>query len=273
MSSSQFGMLYIVGTPIGNLEDISIRALKALRQADRIACEDTRHTLKLLNHFHIRKPLFSYREHNEKTAANYIAESVERGEHICLVSDAGMPLISDPGSVVLSIFIDRNLPYTVLPGPNAGLTGLIASGLSTKYFCFFGFLPVKGKARQVLLTKIADFSETIILYEAPHRLIQTLEDLKINCPGRKIALCRELTKKYEEILRFDLDHLDPDSITPRGEYVIVIDAKELEDPDYDIEQLLMECLKKGMSKKDAVKEVCRVYDLPKNDVYKISLLL
>lgn len=271
MPSSQHGMLYIVSTPIGNLEDISIRALKTLRKADRIACEDTRHTLKLLNHFNIRKPLFSYREHNEHTAAIYIADSVERGEQICLVSDAGMPLISDPGAVVVSIFIERGLPYTVLPGPNAGLTGLVASGLSTKSFTFYGFLPVKGKARQALLERLSTSKESIILYEAPHRLIQTLKDLKMACPGRKVALCRELTKKYEEILHIDLDQVNPEDIIPRGEYVIVMNAVEDQKADYDIEKLLMAYLDMGMSKKDAVKEVCKVYNLPKNDVYKISL--
>ena len=273
MQKLKNGMLYLVATPIGNLDDITLRALKVLRSVDRIACEDTRHSLRLLEHFHIHKPLFSYQEHNERQAALHIAESIENGQNIALISDAGMPLISDPGAVVVSLFIERGLPYTVVPGANAGLTGLVASGFSTQSFCFFGFLPVKGKSRKDHLDKISQTRDTAILYEAPHRLIRTLEDLKAVCPGRRIALCRELTKKFEEIEHLELDSLDTQTIRPRGEYVLIIEGHEISNPEFDIEALLISYLESGMSKKDAVKTVSQNYNLPRNDVYNISLLI
>ena len=195
------GKLYLVATPIGNLEDITLRALRILKEVDYIAAEDTRNTLKLLNHFEISKPLISYHRHNEETKSDRLIEKLNNGENIALVSDAGTPGISDPGEVIAKRAIEENIEVIPIPGACAAINALIASGLNTKEFVFFGFLPLNKKLRKEKLDEINKSEKTIIIYEAPHKMKNTLTDLKNILNNRKIVLARELTKIHEEFIR------------------------------------------------------------------------
>lgn len=225
------GILYIVPTPIGNLKDITLRALEVLNDVDLIAAEDTRQTLKLLNHFEIKKTLISYHKYNEKNKSEDIINLINEGKKIALVSDAGMPGISDPGSVIVKCCIEQGVKFEVLPGATAFTTALVYSGLDTTKFLFRGFLPRENKERKPIIQDIINCQETIILYEAPHRLLDTLSFLLSNLGDRKIAVCRELTKLYEEIYRGSIS----ESVNyfqvnkPRGEFVLVIEGKRIED--------------------------------------------
>ena len=201
------GKLYIVATPIGNLEDITIRALKILKEVDLIAAEDTRQTLKLLNHFEISKPLISYHRHNEDVKSNILIEKLENGENIALVSDAGTPGICDPGEEVIKKSIEEGITVIPIPGACAMINALIASGLPTKEFNFLGFLPLNKKLRKEKLNEIEKSEKTIIIYEAPHKMKSTLLDLKNILKNRKIVLARELTKIHEEFIRKNIDEL------------------------------------------------------------------
>ena len=194
--------LYLVGTPIGNLEDITLRAIRVLKQADLIACEDTRQTQKLLNHYGIETRAVSYHEHNEASRAEELVEKLAQGARIAMVSDAGMPGISDPGFRLVSLAIERGVPVFPVPGPAAFLAAMVASGLPTDSFCFRGFLPAKGGARRRELEKIGDSSSTAVFYEAPHRIRETLADVaEVLGPDRPVVVARELTKIHEEFLR------------------------------------------------------------------------
>ena len=195
------GKLYLVPTPIGNLKDITLRALEVLKSVDEIAAEDTRQSLKLLNHFEIKKPLFSYHQHNEQGKSEQIISKLEDGISIALVTDAGTPGISDPGSVIVSKCIENNIDFEVLPGATAFTTALVYSGLDTTRFVFRGFIPRETKDRKVLVEEIKDKKETLIFYESPHRLLDTLSFLKNSLGNRSIAVCRELTKLHEDIFR------------------------------------------------------------------------
>ena len=201
------GKLYIVATPIGNLEDITLRALKILREVDIIAAEDTRQTLKLLNHFEISKPLISYHRHNEEIKSNKLIEKLKKGENIALVSDAGTPGICDPGEEVIKKAIEDGISVIPIPGACAMINALIASGLDTKEFCFLGFLPLNKKLRKEKMEEIRKSEKTIIIYEAPHKMKNTLEDLKEVLKNRKIVLARELTKIHEEFIRKNIEEL------------------------------------------------------------------
>ena len=192
------GTLYLCATPIGNLEDISYRVLRTLREADLIAAEDTRHTIKLLNHFDIKTPMTSYHEFNKIDKARYLVNQMKEGINIALVTDAGTPGISDPGEELVKQCYEEGIPVTSLPGPAACITALTLSGMSTRRFCFEAFLSPDKKERQWILEELKEETRTIILYEAPHRLAKTLEELKVVLGDRKITLCRDLTKKYEE---------------------------------------------------------------------------
>ncbi|WP_130805526.1 16S rRNA (cytidine(1402)-2'-O)-methyltransferase [Senegalia massiliensis] len=279
---STVGKLFICPTPIGNLEDITIRTLNTLKSVDLIAAEDTRHTLKLLNHFDIKKPLISYHEHNKKEKSEVLIEKLYDGDNIALVSDAGMPGISDPGSDMVKKSIDNGIEVDVLPGATASILGLILSGLSTEKFVFEGFLSSKQKERIERLTELKLEYRTIIFYESPHRLKDMLEDLLEILGNRNISVARELTKKYQEVIRSDireaLDRFKKQS--PKGEFVIVVegvdkeDIKDIEDDlwaSLTIKEHILEYMKKGYSKKESVKKVSKERNIPKREVYKESI--
>ncbi len=278
------GKLYLVPTPIGNLKDITLRALEVLKEADLILAEDTRQSLKLLNHYHIKKPLMSYHQHNEREKSSSIAERLQRGENIALITDAGTPGISDPGAVIVSECIDNNLPFEVLPGATAITTALVYSGLDTTKFLFRGFLPRENKERKPIALELKDRRETLIIYEAPHRLRDTLAFLREELGNRKISLCRELTKLHEEIIRLPLEEAIEyyKNNEPRGEYVLVIEGKSLEEikreeaalwENMSIEEHISFYIKEGMVKKEAIKQVAKDREMPKSEVYKYSLEL
>lgn len=275
------GRLYLVPTPIGNLKDITIRALEILKECDIIAAEDTRQTLKLLNHFEIKKPLISYHKFNENSKGNEIIDLLSQGKNIALVSDAGTPGISDPGSVIVDMCIEKNIKFEVLPGATAITTALVYSGLDTTKFLFRGFLPRENKEKRMITDELLNSQETLIFYEAPHRLLDTLSYLIDVFGNRKIAVCRELTKLYEEIFRGDLSGAVQYFIKnkPRGEFVLVLEGKRIEDIkeekkqewiNLSIEAHILKYIKDGISKKEAIKLVAKDRELPKSEVYKFS---
>lgn len=276
------GKLYLVPTPIGNLKDITLRALEVLQNADMIAAEDTRHTLKLLNHFEIHKPLLSYHKFNEQMKSLDIIRQVTEGKNIALVTDAGTPGISDPGSVIVKKCIELGIEFEVLPGATAITTALVYSGLDTSAFIFYGFLPKENKDKIKLMESLKDRGETIIFYEAPHRIYETLSFLKNNLGNRNISLCRELTKLHEEILRFGLDEAVEyykDKVV-KGEFVIVIQGKTKEEFEIDakakwegltVEEHIKKYIEAGISKKDAIKKTAKDRNLSKSEIYKYSI--
>ncbi|WP_163655556.1 16S rRNA (cytidine(1402)-2'-O)-methyltransferase [Listeria sp. PSOL-1] len=273
----QTGVLYLVPTPIGNLEDMTFRSIRLLKEADLIAAEDTRNTIKLLNHFEIETKMISYHQHNEQNRQNDLIAKIESGMTIALVSDAGMPSISDPGFELVQSALEKNIAVVPLPGANAALTALIASGLSPQPFYFYGFLPRQNKERRAVLEQLAKREESWILYESPHRLKETLKAIeKIIGSERKIVLCRELTKRYEEFLRGTvlemLEWAEAENI--RGEFCLVVagnDQKIAEDPTWSkfslkehVEHLLTN---EEVSVKEAIKQVATIRHLPKREVY------
>lgn len=274
------GMLYLVPTPIGNLGDISIRCRETLEQADFIAAEDTRVTLKLLNHLGIKKSLVSYYEHNKTFKGDKIVQRILDGETCALVSDAGSPAISDPGEDLVKQCAQAGIPVCAIPGPCAAITALSISGQVTGRFCFEGFLSTSKKSRREHLESLAQERRTMIFYEAPHKLTATLEDLAA-CFGadRPVSLCRELTKLHEEVIRTTLGQaLERYTQTPpKGEFVLVVaGAPEpvREGPSQsDAAARLAQLLEQGLSRKDAVKQTARELSLPKNTVYDIAVSL
>lgn len=278
------GKLYLVPTPIGNLKDITLRALEILQSVDEIAAEDTRTSLKLLNHFNIKKTLFSYHKHNEQGKSIDIITKLNNGVNIALITDAGTPGISDPGSVVVEKCIEENIEFEVLPGATAITTALVYSGLDTTKFVFRGFLPRENKERNPIIEEIKDVRDTIIFYEAPHRLLSTLEYIKENLGNRKIAVCRELTKLHEEIFRGRISDAMEYFVEnrPRGEFVLVIEGKSDEEikaerealwSDLGIEEHLIKVIESGIDKKEAIKLVAKERGLAKKEVYKYSMNL
>ena len=276
--------LYLVPTPIGNLKDITLRALDVLKQADVIAAEDTRQSLKLLNHFEIKKTLISYHQHNEQCKSESIIERVIKGENVALVTDAGTPGISDPGSVIVQKCIEKNIDFEVLPGATAFTTALVYSGLDTTKFLFRGFLPRENKERKPIIEDLKDRIETIIFYEAPHRLLETLSFLKENLGNRNIAACRELTKLHEEIFRGNLEECIEffKNKAPRGEFVLVLNGKSMDEIENEkkakwehlsIEEHILNLIENGMTKKEAIKQVAKERKIPKSEVYKFSVEL
>ena len=199
--SISYGKLYLCGTPIGNLEDMSFRAIKTLKEVDFIACEDTRHTIKILNHFEIKNKLISYHKHNEEKCSTYIVEQIIQGKNVAIVSDAGMPVISDPGLLVIQKCIEKKIDLVPIPGPSAFLMSLVVSGFDINHFSYYGFLPTKDKDQKKLLSKIKFSENTSVLYESPHRLLATLDIIKANLENVELCICREITKKYEEFFR------------------------------------------------------------------------
>lgn len=272
------GTLYLCATPIGNLEDVTLRVIRTLKEVDYIVAEDTRHTLKLLNHLDISKPLISYHKYSNEQKEEKILSLLEEGNNIALVSDAGMPGISDPGEELVRLAHERNIHVTILPGATAGLSALVLSGLPTSRFVFEGFLPRDKKLRRKILNQLKSEERTIIIYEAPHHLTATLKELKEFLGNRRLAIVRELTKIYEEVLHFTLE----ESIeyysknSPKGEFVLVIEGgkKEKEDiwfRDISITDHILAYMDEGLSKKEAIKKVAADRDLPKSQVYKHSI--
>ncbi len=271
------GILYICPTPIGNLEDITLRTIRILGEVDLIAAEDTRHTIKLLNHYDIKKPLTSYHEHNIKEKGSMLIEKLSLGQNIALVSDAGMPGISDPGEELIRQAIDEGIEVIGLPGATASITALVISGLSTDKFIFEGFLSSKKGDRKKELEKIKEYRKTTIIYEAPHRLINLLEDMRDILGNRKISISRELTKKYEETFRGTVaEALEKfKTLGVKGEFVLIVEGNHEEDEieEIDIHQLLNQYINEGFTKKEAVKRVSEETGIAKNLVYKESLKL
>lgn len=275
---SEKGKLYLVATPIGNLQDITLRALTTLKEVDLIAAEDTRQTIKLLNHFEIKKPLVSYYEHNKIVKGNYLIDQLEAGKNIALVSDAGSPGISDPGEDLVRLAIENNVEVTMIPGPVAAVTGLVISGLPTGRFVFEGFLPMNKRTRQERLQQLKDEIRTIIFYEAPHKLPYTLADMYHAWGERRIALARELTKRYEEVIRCNLSEAAAKYQTeaPKGEFVVIIEGQDenklLQEQkeqysDISIEEHVAMFVEKGLPKKEAIKKVAEERQINKRDVY------
>ena len=270
------GILYVCPTPIGNLEDITFRVLEVLRSVDVIAAEDTRHTLKLLNHFEIKKQMTSYHEHNIREKGPIIIEMLQNGKSVALVSDAGMPGISDPGEDIIKLCIEEGIQVVGLPGPSAALLALVISGLNTDKFVFEGFLPSKSTDRKKALEGLKTEERTIIFYESPHRLTDSLEDMLTVLGNRRASLSRELTKKFEETIRGTLEELlsAAKERQLKGEMALVLEGAEaLVQEDIDIAGMLVSLLQDGYSKKDAIKLVCERTGAPKNQVYSESLKL
>ncbi len=271
------GTLYLCATPIGNLGDISARCLEVLESVDLIAAEDTRRTLQLLNHFGISKALTSYHEHNKKAKGEYIVSLLLEGKNVAQVSDAGTPAISDPGEDLVKLCIENDITVTSVPGPVAGITALILSGLPARRYAFEGFLSTNKRNRQEHLMSVKNDTHTLIFYEAPHKLLTTLKDMKDAFGGtRRIALARELTKLHEEIIRTDLDgaiaHYEEKS--PRGEYVLVIEgatetaeAEECFWEEMSVIEHVDKYIEDGMTQKDAIKQVAVDRGVPKREVY------
>lgn len=273
------GILYIVATPIGNLEDITLRAIKTLKEADIIAAEDTRHTLKLLNHLGISKPLISYYKQNEKVKTEILMEKLIMGKNVALVSDAGTPIISDPGEEIVKVAIQNNIKVVPIPGPSALITALIASGMNAREFSFIGFLPVNKKEKDEILKEIAQDTKTLIFYEAPHKLISTLSEMENILGNRKICLARELTKIHEEFLIGEISDLLEKMQEPKGEYVIIVEGSKLSKKEIEVNKLNEMTVEEhykyyenlGYEKKDIIKKIAKDRNVNKNEIYKLFL--
>ena len=271
------GTLYLIGTPIGNLSDFSPRAVETLSSVDFIAAEDTRVTLKLLNHFDIHKPLVSYYEHNKYASGEKIVQRILSGESCGLVTDAGMPAVSDPGEDILRMCMDQGIPVTTIPGPTALITALVLSGLPTGRFCFEGFLSTNNKSRREHLEELQNEARTMIFYEAPHKLRKTLSDLKEAFgDDRRISLCRELTKLHEEVLPFSLSEAVRyyEEHDPKGEYVLILEGRpEESDPILSEEEALALVAKyraEGRSLKESCKLASSQSGYSKNELYALA---
>lgn len=268
------GKLYIVSTPIGNLEDITIRAIRILKEVDVIAAEDTRHSRKLLNHYGITKPMISYWSEKEKVRSGEIIEKLHSGLSVAIISDAGTPGISDPGAVLIKRAIDEGIDVLPIPGPSAAIATLSVSGLATGEFTFIGFLPPKAVQRQKRLNELALEPRTLIFYEAPHRIFEALKDMEEIFGQRRAALAKEITKMHEEILRGTiseiLDMLETRTIA--GEYVMIVEGKKREGVTMDeaLEEV-KSLIKRGKGRKEAVKIVAEQYGLSKKELYDKSL--
>lgn len=272
------GKLYLCATPIGNLEDITYRVLRTLKEVDLIAAEDTRHSIKLLNHFEIDTPMTSYHEFNKYDKAKYLVGEMLAGKNIAIVTDAGTPGISDPGEELVRQCFEAGIEVSSLPGPAACITALTMSGQSTRRFAFEAFLPSDKKERKAILEELKSESRTIILYEAPHHLLATLKELYEYLGDRSITLCKELTKIHENATKSTIQKLVEkyDNETPKGEFVLVIEGKSLEEKRQEeiqdfmamsIEEHMEIYLSQGVDKKEAMKRVAKDRGVPKRDIY------
>lgn len=273
------GKLFLCATPIGNLEDITLRVLRTLKEADLIAAEDTRNSIRLLNHFEIRTPMTSYHEYNKIEKARTLIEKMQSGMNIALITDAGTPGISDPGEELVRMCYEAGIEVTSLPGPAACVTALTLSGLPTRRFAFEAFLPMEKKERREILGELVNETRTIILYEAPHKLIRTLKDLREVLGNRRMTLCRELTKKHETAFRTTIDDLIAyyENEKPLGECVLVIEGKSRREireekaaswEEISLEEHMEIYEKQGLSRKDAMKQVAKDRGISKRDVYQ-----
>ena len=271
-------MLYICGTPIGNLEDMTYRVVRVLSEVDLIAAEDTRQSVKLLNHFDIKTPLTSYYEHNKDTKGPQLIKLLQEGKDIALVTDAGMPGISDPGEDLIKLCYENDVPVTVVPGPTAVVTALVLSGLNSRSYIFEGFLPRNKKQRAEVLERLVDESRTTVFYEAPHHLVDTLESIYKTVGERNIAVARELTKRHETVNRGSVGEVLAyfKENEPKGEFVLVLEGKDKEkikeDKIASFEEMTIEehfnmYIEQGMSEKDAMKQVAKDRGIGKRDVY------
>lgn len=276
------GMLYLCATPIGNLEDITFRVLDTLRNVDVIAAEDTRNSIKLLNHFQIKTSMTSYHEYNKVEKAHYLIGLMQEGKNVALITDAGTPAISDPGEKLVELCQQAGIRVTSLPGAAACITALTLSGLSTRRFCFEGFLPSDKKEKKAVLEELAEESRTIIIYEAPHHLRKTLEELRNVLGNRRMTICRELTKKFETVMPITMEEALEfyEENEPRGEYVLVIQGKSLEEKkreaalgwmEMGIEEHMQYYEGQGMERKEAMKMVAKDRGIGKRDVYRMLL--
>lgn len=279
--TQEYGRLFLCATPIGNLEDMTYRAVRTLKEVALIAAEDTRHTRKLLSHFDIHTPLVSYHEHNKEQRGPELVERLLNGEDIAVVSDAGMPGISDPGVDLARLAIEQGILVIPVPGANAALSALVCSGLDTTAFTFLGFLPKTKKKRQELLSRWAEHSCTMVFYESPHRLLSTLTELQANLGRRRAVAARELTKKFEEFVRGDLQSLSEyfTQQSPRGEFTLVVegytDSGKMESRQENLSPVsyVEQLIKAGSNKKDAIRLVASELGLPKREVYQAVIEL
>ena len=273
------GKLYLCATPIGNLEDMTFRVIRTLKEVDLIAAEDTRNSIKLLNHFEIKTPMTSYHEYNKIEKGKKLIEKLQEGTNIALITDAGTPGISDPGEELVKMCYEAGIEVTSLPGPAACITALTLSGLPTRRFAFEAFLPSDKKERQAVLKELVDETRTIILYEAPHRLIKTLQELLENLGNRRITICRELTKKHETAFVTNLEEAISyyEANEPKGECVLVLEGRSREElrqeevakwDDMSIEEHMNYYLNQGIQKKDAMKMVAKDRGVSKREIYQ-----
>lgn len=270
------GKLYVVGTPIGNLGDFSPRAVETLESVDFIAAEDTRVTLKLLNHFGIKKEMVSYFEHNKNERGDVIISRLANGETCAICTDAGMPAISDPGEDLVKLCHENNIDVESVPGPTAFATALAISGMNTRKFTFEGFLSANKKERREKLEELANEKRTMVFYEAPHKLTQTLKDMYDVFGERDIALVKEITKVHENVVRTDLKTASTmfDEEKPKGEFVVIVDGKKIEEKEISFDKAVEEAkrlMADGMSTNAAAKEVAKITLFKKNDIYKALL--
>ncbi|MFR7463654.1 MAG: 16S rRNA (cytidine(1402)-2'-O)-methyltransferase [Clostridia bacterium] len=275
MENQKKGNLYIIATPIGNLEDITLRAIRILKEVDLIAAEDTRHTLKLLNHLEISKPLISYHRHNEEIRTEELIKELKTGKNIGLVSDAGTPGICDPGEEIIKKCIEESIKVVPIPGACAMINALITSGISTKEFIFLGFLPLNKKSRKEKLEEIKNANKTIILYEAPHKLKNTLNDLSDILQSREVVLARELTKIHEEYIRGTVKELMEKTDNLKGEMILIIEKnnKDNEEALNSLNNLTLEehynfYEKRGLNKKEIIKKIAKDRNVSKNEIYQ-----
>ena len=270
------GKIYLVATPIGNLEDITFRAIKILKEVDLIAAEDTRHTLKLLNYYEISKPLISYHRHNEEIKSDILIEKVLKGENIAIVTDAGTPGISDPGEEIVKEAIKQNIEVIPIPGACAFVNALITSGLNTKQFSFYGFLPINKKLRKNAFEKILKENKTIIIYEAPHKLQKTLQDILNNIGDIHCVIAKELTKIHESFFRGKVSELISEFNEAKGEYIILLDLNNISNEESGIENMTIEeqyfyYKEQGLEKKEIIKLIAKNKKVPRNEIYQMFL--
>lgn len=279
MEEQKQGMLYLCATPIGNLEDITLRVLRTLQEADVIAAEDTRHSIKLLNHFQIKTPMTSYHEHNKVEKAGYLVELMKKGASVALITDAGTPGISDPGEELVKQCYEAGIPLTSLPGPAACITALTISGLATRRFCFEAFLPSDKKEKLWILEELKRETRTIVIYEAPHRLVRTLEELLAALGDRRVTILRELTKRYETSFRTTISEAAAAfrENGPRGECVIVVEGKSIGElrkekrlkfDEISIKEHVDQYVRQGMDRKEAMRLAARDRGISRREVYQ-----
>lgn len=264
-------MLYFVGTPIGNLSDISYRAVEVLSQVDEIACEDTRHSITLLSKYDIKKPLFSYHKFNERESGEKLIEKLKQGKNIALITDAGMPVVSDPGNILVNMLIENQLEYTVIPGACAFVSALVLAGLDASRFCFLGFLPTKASDRQAFLERYKQLDTTLIFYCAPHDIQKDVKSIYQVLGDRKAVAVKEITKIHEGVQRFNLK--DGYNFEPKGEYVLLVEGGKYTDQNADLtdQQLIDLYIEQGLDKKEALKRVAKERNKPKSELYKYTI--